>query len=193
MHTSGRRAARLASVTDELVPDDKDWTWVLARPCPECGFDARSVDARAVGSMIRSNAERWTEVFEQPADELRRRPAPDRWSTLEYGAHVRDVFGLFLRRLRLMLDTDDPLYPNWDQDATAVADRYGDQDPDAVVAELRVAATALADAFDTIPQDSWTRTGRRSDGAAFTVESFAIYLIHDPVHHLWDVTGTRTS
>jgi hypothetical protein len=23
-----------------VVPDDKDWTWVLARRCPECGFDA---------------------------------------------------------------------------------------------------------------------------------------------------------
>ena len=23
-----------------IVPDGKDWTWVLERPCPECGFDA---------------------------------------------------------------------------------------------------------------------------------------------------------
>jgi hypothetical protein len=33
----------------------------------------------------------------------------------------------------------------------------------------------------------WARTGRRSDGAAFTVESFARYFVHDPVHHLHDV------
>ena len=26
-----------------IVPDDKDWTWVLERPCPECGFDAATV------------------------------------------------------------------------------------------------------------------------------------------------------
>ena len=32
----------------------------------------------------------------------------------------------------------------------------------------------------------WTR-----DGAAFTVETFARYLTHDPVHHLYDVTGQR--
>ena len=99
------------------------------------------------------------------------------------------MFDLYLRRLRLMLDTEDPLYPNWDQDATAVAERYGEQDPAVVAAELLAAATALADAFDAVPADGWTRTGRRSDGAAFTVESFARYLIHDPVHHLWDVTG----
>jgi hypothetical protein len=38
----------------------------------------------------------------------------------------------------------------------------------------------------------WQRTGRRSDGASFTVETFARYLIHDPVHHLYDVTGQRS-
>jgi hypothetical protein len=37
----------------------------------------------------------------------------------------------------------------------------------------------------------WQRTGSRSDGADFTVESFARYFIHDPVHHLYDVTGVR--
>lgn len=24
--------------------DDKDWTWVLERPCPECGFDTAAID-----------------------------------------------------------------------------------------------------------------------------------------------------
>ena len=23
-----------------IVPDTKDWTWVLERPCPECGLNA---------------------------------------------------------------------------------------------------------------------------------------------------------
>jgi len=31
------------------------------------------------------------------------------------------------------------------------------------------------------------RTGVRSDGAVFTIESFARYFLHDPLHHLWDV------
>jgi hypothetical protein len=39
--------------------------------------------------------------------------------------------------------------------------------------------------------DQWQRTGNRSDGARFTVETFARYFAHDPVHHLYDVTGRR--
>ncbi len=30
--------------------------------------------------------------------------------------------------------------------------------------------------------------GLRSDGSAFTVESLAAYFIHDPIHHLHDVS-----
>ena len=32
--------AGMAGTRDPIVPDTKDWTWVLDRPCEECGFDA---------------------------------------------------------------------------------------------------------------------------------------------------------
>ena len=173
-----------------IVPDTKDWTWVLRRPCPECGFGTQSFAVQAVPDMITANAAAWREVLTGPGD-LRRRPAPDKWSAVEYGCHVRDVFLLYDRRLELMLTTDDPLFPNWDQDATAVADRYQDQDPAEVAARLSDAARAIAGRFADVAGVQWQRTGRRSDGASFTVETFARYLIHDPVHHLYDVTGQQ--
>jgi hypothetical protein len=176
----------LPDVPAEIAPDDKDWTWVLERSCPECGFDALAVDVRQVGDLIRANAGSWVDLLGGDGAAVRARPVPDRWSTLEYGAHVRDVYDLFLRRLEMMLATDDPLFPNWDQDETAVVERYDLQDPAIVAAELRAAADVLADAFDAVDDGQWARPGRRSDGASFSVESFARYLIHDPVHHLWD-------
>ena len=94
---------------------------------------------------------------------------------------------LYHQRLGLMLREDDPLYPNWDQDATALEERYLEQDPGAVSAQLRDAACALADAFDRVRDEQWDRRGRRSDGATFTVATFGRYMIHDPVHHLYDV------
>lgn len=50
-------------------------------------------------------------------------------------------------------------------------------------------AQVIANHFQGLADDQWQRTGRRSDGAAFTVETFARYFLHDPVHHLYDVTG----
>jgi hypothetical protein len=167
-----------------ITPDDKDWTWVLERPCPECGFDAPAVAPTDVARLVRENAAAWPPLLAHP--QARVRPTPDRWSALEYGCHVRDVFRLYDQRLHLMLDHDDPLFPNWDQDAAAVADRYNEQDPAAVTAELVDAAERLAASFDAVQPDQWGRTGGRSDGARFTVASFSRYFIHDPVHHVHD-------
>jgi hypothetical protein len=91
-----------------------------------------------------------------------------------------------------MLTLDDPLYPNWDQDETAVAEKYNEQDPRVVATELAAAGQALADAFDEVPDEAWGRPGRRGDGAEFTVATVARYLVHDPVHHLWDVRKQQT-
>jgi hypothetical protein len=107
---------------------------------------------------------------------------------MEYACHVRDVFRIYTYRLGLMLTEDDPAFPNWDPDETAAAERYGEQDPETVAAELAAAGETLAAAFEAVPDDAWQRTGTRSDGAHFTVETFARYFIHDPVHHLHDVS-----
>jgi DinB family protein len=171
----------------EITPDTKDWTWVLDRPCPECGLDAGAVDHDAIPAMLLANAAAWVTVLAGP--DPRTRPAPTTWSPLEYAAHVRDVCRVYTERLHLMLTTDDPDYPNWDQDATAVRDRYGEQDPATVATELTAAAQRLATDFASVTGDQWRRTGNRGDGARFTVDTFARYLIHDPVHHLHDVTG----
>jgi hypothetical protein len=172
-----------------IVPDTKDWTWVLERPCPECGFDTSGFPVEAVPQMIIANAAAWQQAL--AGNDTRVRPAPGKWSPLEYGCHVRDVFLLFDRRLELMLSQDDPLFPNWDQDETAVADRYAEQDPAEVAVALRQAAFAIAGRFEGVTGDQWRRAGNRGDGARYTVESFARYFMHDPVHHLYDVTGRR--
>jgi hypothetical protein len=56
-----------------------------------------------------------------------------------------------------------------------------------VARELVSAGDSLAGRWATVGRDGWGRPGRRSDGSAFTVDSFARYFLHDPVHHLADV------
>jgi hypothetical protein len=169
-----------------IVPETKSWTWVLERTCPECGFDAGSVQFADVPELLRENAARWPAVL-QRAD-VRVRPDDHTWSPLEYSAHVRDVFRIFRTRIALVRTQDDPEFPNWDQDATAIAKRYNEQDPAVVSSELTDAAEALAADFAAVPTAELSRKARRSDGAEFTIETLAQYFIHDPVHHLWDVT-----
>jgi DinB superfamily len=173
-----------------ITPDTKDWIWVLERRCPECGYDAATVTGTAVPGLIRGNAAAWQAALgRHDPGELRTRPREDRWSAGEYACHVRDVYRLFDQRLTMMLDMDDPTFPNWDQDATAVASRYWDQDPLVVARELAEAADRIASHFAGLTAAQWQRTGSRSDGAHFSVDSFARYLIHDSVHHLHDISS----
>jgi len=175
-----------------IVPDDKDWTWVLDRPCPECGFDAATCSVESVSALTRANAARWRRLLE--AGRIRAgRPDDATWSSLEYACHVRDVFLRFDERIALMQHDDDPLFANWDQDATASEERYDQQEPTRVVAELVDAAEMLAARLDAVSGDEWQRPGRRSDGSSFTIESIARYMIHDPIHHVWDVTNDDPS
>jgi hypothetical protein len=170
-----------------IIPDDKDWTWVLQRPCPECGFDATSMPRDELPAAIRTNAQTCLSILALPPALLRRRVRDDRWSALEYGCHVRDTFRVYDRRLELMLTTENPNYPNWDQDQTALDDAYNEQDPGTVATELQTGAERLAMRFAGVGGVAWDRPGERSDGTRFTIDSFGRYLIHDPVHHLHDV------
>lgn len=168
-----------------IEPDTKDWTWVLGQPCPECGLASSTVAVTDLGDLVRASVLRWRATLERR--DARERPDAVTWSPLEYAAHVRDVFRVFDTRLDLMLTQDAPLFPNWDQDAAALAGRYGEQDPAVVADELAAAAATIADRFDGVPAAAHGRRGLRSNGSEFTVETLAQYFWHDVAHHLHDV------
>jgi hypothetical protein len=168
-----------------IEPDTKDWTWVLERPCDECGFDPASISHHDVAAAIRRDAADWVRRLSGPA--VRERSNPAVWSVLEYGCHVRDVHRMFDGRVRLMLAEDEPLFPNWDQDATAADDDYASQHAAVVTEELVQAAHRVADTYASVPADQWSRPGLRSNGSRFTVSTIAVYHLHDVVHHGWDV------
>jgi hypothetical protein len=166
-------------------PDEKDWTWAITEPCPDCGFDPRAVARSQVPELIRSYAAQVAKALER--GDVANRPSKTVWSPLEYGCHVRDVCQVFHGRLQLMLTKDDPLFDNWDQDETALDGEYWAQDPPAVKAALERNSDTLAEAFAHVEAEQWQRPGRRSNGSVFTVDTFARYLLHDLAHHAWDV------
>ena len=171
-----------------IEPDTKSWAWVLERPCPDCAYDASTVVLRDMGMTIRDTASQWEVILLHPG--ATKRPVENVWSPSEYGCHVRDVMRMADFRLELMTTEDDPMFTNWNQDETAVAERYDLQDPLIVRRELAIAGDLLAERFDGITAGQWSRSGLRSDGTRFTVESFSRYFLHDPIHHLWDVSRT---
>ena len=171
----------------EIEPDQKDWTWVLRHRCPDCGFDVGLVPAAEVAARLRENAARWPAVCSR--DESAVRPEPGVWSPLEYACHVRDVCQVFEARVNLMRSEVNPTFGSWNQDDAAIAGAYSAQDPDVVSVELLAAAEAAAGSFDALVDGDWQRTGRRTNGSIFTLETLGQYFLHDLTHHLHDVHG----
>lgn len=174
-------------MSQPLTPpvDDKDWTWVLERPCLDCGFDAAAIEVEDLPALVLDAAAVWPSLLGAPNSI--ERPSPAVWSVLEYACHVRDVMNKMTERNQLILQHDAPTFPNWDQDATAVEERYWEQDPSVVTEELKEAAARSAAAWSGIADEDWDRVGYRSNGSTFTLRTLGKYYLHDLVHHVHDV------
>ncbi|GAA1738863.1 DinB family protein [Aeromicrobium alkaliterrae] len=175
----------MTRAADSIQPDDKDWTWVLSEPCPECGFVAADVDPAAVGAGIAGQVATWQGVVGR--EDAAVRPEPGRWSDLEYACHVRDVFTVFAGRIEQMLHEDPAHFANWDQDAAAIEGDYAHAEPGAVADGLAREGERLASALARVDGDAWQRRGVRSNGSEFTTATLTQYLLHDLEHHRVDV------
>jgi len=174
----------------EPTPDTKDWTWTLTRRCEQCGLSAGEIDPADFAERAFIAAEEWVQIL-RSSPAVSARPQPDVWSPLEYGAHVRDVYRLYDARLAQMLSEDTPTFANWNQNETAISERYKEQDPEVVANELEAAAQGLVARIQSLKPEQHGRRGIRSDGVEFTVVTLIQYFLHDVIHHLWDVTGQQ--
>lgn len=142
--------------------------------------------------MVRQMLPRWRAVLDE-RETVSVRPDESTWSPLEYACHVRDVYGIFDERLKLMLTQEDAQFADWDQDQAAIDGDYANEDPAQVVRDLTSRGEQIAEAFEAVEKSQWDRTGTRSNGAAFTMVTFAQYFLHDGVHHLHDVETQRAA
>ncbi len=168
----------------------KDWTWTLTQRCDQCGLSAGEIKPEEFAERAFVAGEEWVQIL-RSSPAVTARPQPSVWSPLEYGAHVRDVFRIFDARLAQMLNEDTPTFSYWNQDETAIKERYNEQDPEVVADEIETAAQAFVARIQALTPAQYERRAFRSDGKEFSVVTLIQYFLHDVIHHLWDVTGQQ--
>ncbi|HYF47561.1 MAG TPA: DinB family protein [Acidimicrobiales bacterium] len=157
--------------------------------CGECGFDYDGFPRHEIGDRLRALAlavgERLSETPHAYASE---RPV-EGWSALEYGCHVRDVLRVQRERIDLTLVAEQPEFAPMRRDERAVEQRYNDQHPDRVAAEVGAAADALAVRLESLDEAGWTRTGIYGypSREVRQVDWIARHTVHELHHHLADV------
>ena len=154
-----------------------------------CGLDLDTINPPDAVAALRSFPRRYRGVLTFEDDEdvdalARRRPDPDTWSVLEYGAHVRDVLRLFDERIGTALRSDGAEVDDWDHEAAAGS--YAALDPARVLDELVVAAEQLATRISEVPDDGWDNAVVRL-GQPESVLAMARKAVHEGSHHLRDI------
>ena len=76
--------------------------------CEGCGFVWDDVPDADVATRLRAGTEMLGRLLRSTPDVASARPTPDRWSMLEYGAHVRDVLLVLRDRFVVGVVTDNP-------------------------------------------------------------------------------------
>ena len=78
--------------------------------CDECSFVYEESLLPQLDVLVHRISDDFADLLDVDVSRLRRRPAPDVWSTLEYSCHVRDVLLAQRERLYLALVEDEPSF-----------------------------------------------------------------------------------
>ena len=156
--------------------------------CAACDVSYPALDVATAVAGIRSVPDAVAaRVVTLPDAAVRRRPEPTVWSVLEYAAHVRDVYATFLIRLHRARVEDHPTLEPMFGDLRARRLRYAELPPDAVLAELALAAEGFCDEVAETANDEWGRLVRRLPGEDRTALWILRQAMHEGVHHVRDI------
>jgi hypothetical protein len=192
-HPGGTGGLRL----DELRRQrGEGWQWARAQTdrCPQCGHHPAVTERGALGAELVESADLWRSFLMEADDSyLRTVPAPGIFSPVQYGAHVRDILRVYGDRILIMLEEDDPVFPQFNPDE-GVWDGYNRLGREELAEDLGAQAQRLATIFDDLEPEQWSRTMIRNGGAdgvyTFTVAGLASYAVHEAHHHLLDADGS---
>ena len=122
-------------------------------------------------------------VREVPAEILKRRPSPGRWSAHEHACHLAHVHALFFDRLEYMLTNPAPLirpYLPGEQDADDLLLRM---DLDASLARYARDRERLVARLEVLGPSEWMRTAEHGEYRTYSVFIMFRHLaLHDFLH-----------
>lgn len=157
--------------------------------CEGCGFVWDDVPDADVATRLRAGTEMLGRLLRSTPDVASARPTPDRWSMLEYGAHVRDVLLVLRDRFVVGVVADHPEFTPMYRDERVDLGMYRGEDPAALATELEVAAGLLARMLEALTPEQLELTCQYGypGPSTRTLRWMAAQAVHEVEHHLGDV------
>ena len=157
--------------------------------CAECGYEHDGLSRVQVLAVVPELAGEHAQVLTTAGTEqVRGHPRAGSWSVLEYGCHMRDVLRTQRERVLLAQVEEVPDFEAMRRDERVAEERYNEQNPGEVAAELTGAATAFTEVLAGLDDAGWLRTGVYNwpVRAVRSVEWIGRHTTHELAHHLFD-------
>jgi DinB family protein len=159
-----------------------------------CGFVWDEVPDDDVAQRIRAGTDMLGRLLSNNPDVARTRPTADRWSMLEYGAHVRDVLLVLRDRFVVGVVIDNPGFTPMYRDERVELGMYEGEDPMVLAAELAVATALLVRILEAVTPEQLDRTCQYGfpGPTTRTLRWMAAQAVHEVEHHGRDVEENLT-
>jgi uncharacterized damage-inducible protein DinB len=119
--------------------------------------------------------------------QIRRRPAPGKWSIAEILAHLADAEVVGSWRMRLILGADGTPIQAFDQDVWAKTFRYEGQDPKHSLKVFRVLRENNLSLLRSVPRKLWENHGLHSERGKETIAHIVRMFAGHDLNHLQQV------
>ncbi len=125
-----------------------------------------------------------TAVDNMTRDQVRQRPVPGKWSTLEVVCHIGDTEQFYADRIKRTLAMNRPLLMAVEDRLYLEALRYDHRDCEEELALISLTRSQLARVLKAVPTDSWQRTAVHSETGLTTLRELVQYAVGHLNHHL---------
>jgi len=125
------------------------------------------------------------------AEELARRPAPEKWSIQEIVAHLADDELVGGYRMRMILSSPGTAIQAFDQDVWACAGRYNKIDASQSLEIFRVLRRANLTLLRSLRTDEWELFGVHAERGIESIRDIAMYFAGHDINHFKQIESIR--
>jgi hypothetical protein len=118
------------------------------------------------------------------AEQLRARPIPGKWSTLEVVCHLSDFETVYADRMKRVIAEQEPPLRNGDPDLFAAGLAYQSRDLDEELTLIEMTRRQMARILHAVPPEAFGRTGTHSSDGPISLETLLRRITGHIPHHV---------
>jgi uncharacterized damage-inducible protein DinB len=124
-------------------------------------------------------------------EQLRARPVPGKWSTLEVLCHLADFEPILADRMKRVIAEDRPQLLGADEKRFAAALAYHERDPQEELALIEQTRSQMAKILRALPEEALQRVGVHNERGPLTLERLLAVATNHVPHHVQFVLEKR--